>query len=72
MNDIPRDPLIRDLSIVLAGALDPSAVIGPGPRLAARRMRDVLGLEDGAPRREFEARLREVLAGKTGSEGERA
>ncbi len=59
---VPRDALIRDLSIVLAGALHPSAKIGPGPRLAARRMQDVLGIPGEATRSAVEARLRAVLA----------
>lgn len=58
---IPRDALIRDLSIVLAGALHPSAETGPG-RVAARRMQDVLGIPDGALPSDVEKRLREVLA----------
>lgn len=61
-DQVPRDALIRDLSIVLAGALHPSAKIGPGPRLAARRMQDVLSIPDGAPRSAVEGRLRAVLA----------
>lgn len=58
----PRDALIHDLAIVLAGSLHPSAEIGPAPRLAARRMRDVLGIADGSPVRGIEALLRTILA----------
>ena len=46
---IRREALIHDLAIVLAGSLHPGAKIGPAPRLAARRMQDVLGIADGAP-----------------------
>lgn len=60
--DIPREPLIHDLAIVLAGVLHPSAQVGPAPRLAARRMRDVLGIPDGTPVKDIESRLRAVLA----------
>jgi hypothetical protein len=63
---IVRNALIHDLAIMLAGSLHPSAEIGPAPRLAARRMQDVLGIEDGETVRRIEARLRSAL----GSEDE--
>ena len=44
-----RQPLIHDLSIVLAGALHPGAQLTPGARLVASRLRDVLGIGDGDP-----------------------
>ncbi|HEY2086717.1 MAG TPA: hypothetical protein VGH54_11935 [Mycobacterium sp.] len=59
---IPRDALIHDLAIVLSGALRESAKTGTGAHLAARRMQDVLGIEDGEPVKAVEARLRGVLA----------
>lgn len=58
---IPRDALIHDLAIVLAGSLHPAAQIGPAPRLAARRMQDVLRIPDGALVSDIKARLRAVL-----------
>ena len=62
MNDeIRRDALIHDLSIVLAGSLHPSAKIGPAPRLAARRIQDVLGIADGETARIIEAHIREAF-----------
>ena len=60
-DQIPRDALIHDLAIVLAGSLHPSAQIGPAPRLAARRMQDVLGIPDGEPVKGIEKRLCAVL-----------
>jgi hypothetical protein len=56
--------LIHDLAIVLAGSLHPQAKIGPAPRLAARRVQDVLGIEDGETVKSIEARIREALAGE--------
>jgi hypothetical protein len=62
ISQVPRDTLIRDLSIVLAGSLHPSAEIPPGARLVARRVRDVLEIPDGALAKDVEWRLREALA----------
>jgi hypothetical protein len=56
-----RDILIHDLSIVLAGALHPSAELGPAPHLAAQRLYEGLGLADGPRASDVEARLRELL-----------
>ena len=62
-DQIPRDALVHDLAIVLAGSLHPSAEIGPRPGdAAARRMRDVLGILDRETAKGIEARLRSVLA----------
>lgn len=61
---VPRDPLVHDLSIILRGVLDPGTQINPGARLAASRMRDVLGIPDGALVKDVEWRLREALAGE--------
>ena len=47
--NLPRQPLIHDLAIVLAGALHPGAQLTPGARLVASRLRDVLGVDDGDP-----------------------
>jgi len=60
-DQVPRDALIHDLAIVLAGALHPSAELGPAPRLAARRMQDVLGIADGETVKGIEKRLNAVL-----------
>jgi hypothetical protein len=43
-----RDALVRDLAMVLRGALHPDAKVGPAPRLAARRLRDALGITEDA------------------------
>lgn len=64
---IPRDALIRDLSAVLAGVLHQSAENVPG-RVAACRIRDVLGIGDGA----FPSEIRPLLnAALTDKEPER-
>lgn len=63
---IPAEPLIHDLAIVLRGALHPSAQLGPAARLAARRMQDVLGITDGEMTKDVERRLRSVLAADAG------
>ena len=60
---IQPEAMIHDLAIVLAGSLHPSAEIGPAPRLAAHRLRDVLGIEDGAPVRIIEPLIAAALAG---------
>ncbi len=65
MTTQPRpEALIDDLAIVLAGSLHPSAEIGPAPRLAAHRLRDVLGIEDGAPVRTIEPLIAAALGGE--------
>jgi hypothetical protein len=56
-----RGTLIHDLSVLLAGALHPSAQLGPAPHLAARRLREALGLDGWTPSPDVEARLRELL-----------
>jgi hypothetical protein len=61
-NPIRQEALIHDLAIVLAGSLHPSAEIGPAPRLAAHRIRDVLGIGDGAPVRIIEPLIAAALA----------
>jgi hypothetical protein len=57
-SEIPRLPLIHDLAIVLRGVLHPDAQVGPPTRLASRRLKDVLGIEDGEMAKGVEARLR--------------
>lgn len=64
--EVPRDALIRDLAIVLAGALDHRSQILPGPHLAARRMQDVLGFPDRTLPSKIEALLRGVLVDDEG------
>lgn len=59
-----RDALIHDLAIVLAGSLHPDAQIGPAPRLAARRLRDVLGITDGERAAVIESMISKALAAK--------
>ena len=64
--------LIHDLAIVLAGSLHPSAQIGPAPRLAARRMQDVLGIADGETVKSIEVKLSTALSpDSTGEEQQR-
>jgi len=58
---LPRKALIHDLAIVLAGSLHPSAEIGPAPRLAAGRLRDVLGVTDGETVKSIERHLRSAF-----------
>ena len=70
MCEIRTGALIHDLAILLAGSLHPSAKIGPAPRLAARRMQDVLGIEDGETVKSIERRLASVLNENTSPEGE--
>ena len=53
--------LIHDLAIVLGGALHPSAQIGPAPRMAASRIRDVLGITPGELTAGIEDRLSAAL-----------
>jgi hypothetical protein len=62
---LPREALIHDLAIVLAGSLHPGAQIGPAPRLAAHRLRDVLGIEGGTPVRVIEPLIAAALTDAT-------
>lgn len=56
------DALIHDLATVLRNALHPNAQLGISGTMAARRLRDVLGLDDTERNPSVEARLREYLA----------
>lgn len=56
-----REALIHDLAIVLKGCLHPSAQIGPAPRLAADRIRDVFGITPGELTAGIEDRLTAAL-----------
>jgi hypothetical protein len=79
---LPRQPLIRDLAIVLAGSLHPGAQLTPGTKLVASRLRDVLHIGDGRPPLDpvygyrpgsvkvIEAKLSAALGGETRSEDE--
>ena len=70
--NLPRQPLIHDLAIVLAGALHPGAHLTPGAKLVASRLRDVLGVGDGdrvygrelTGARDIEAKLSAALGGE--------
>jgi hypothetical protein len=57
-----REGLIRDLAVVLKGALDPRTEMVPGPLLVAKRLRDVLGIQDGDSAARIAKRLAEALA----------
>lgn len=60
--EIRSEALIGDLAVILAGALREDARIHPGSRLAAHRVRDVLGIEDGAFPSDIRRALSAVLA----------
>jgi hypothetical protein len=66
--DIKPEALIHDLAIILGGCLHPSAQVGPGPRLAANRIRDVLGITPGELTAGIEDKLAALLGAKSGKE----
>jgi hypothetical protein len=59
--ELCTEALIHDLAIVLGGCLHPSAGLGPAPRLAANRIRDVLGITPGELTAGIEDRLTAAL-----------
>ncbi len=61
MTEIVKSALIHDLSIVLSGSLHPNAQIGPAPRMAAKRIRDVLGITPGELTADIEDRISAAL-----------
>ena len=62
--EIRTEALIHDLAIVLRGCLHPSAMIGPAPRLAASRIRDVLRITPGELTAGIEDRFADALTCK--------
>ena len=61
MTEIIPAALIHDLAIILRGSLHPSAQIGPSPRLAAHRVRDVLGITESELTAGVEVKLLRAL-----------
>ena len=62
--EINPSGLIHDLAIVLAGALHPTAELGPAPLRAAHRIKDALAIGDGELTVGIEDRLANALGGE--------